>query len=125
MPLDLLRLLIDIEAGHRGLSRRRTAQTAQHTHGRGLSGTVRSQEAEDLPSPDAERDVIHRPKITKRLHQMLDLNHQIHLGLHSGMVQGFRAEDMREALQDLLRCADSADLSFVQESNPVALPHLV
>ena len=56
---------------------------------------------------------------------MADLDRRLRLRLCSGMVQRRGTEDVREALQDLLRCADPTNLSLMQESDAVALPHLV
>ena len=56
---DPLRLTHDVEAEHRGVSRRGAQEAQQHADGGGLPRPVGSQEAENLPPANAEAHVIH------------------------------------------------------------------
>ena len=72
MPLYFLGLSHDVVTGHGAMARRRQAEAAEHTHGRGLTGTVGTEKAEDFATGDIEADVVDRREISEFLGQISD-----------------------------------------------------
>ncbi len=57
--------MFDIDAIDGGRSFGWLKHGGKHGEGRGLAGSVRSQEAEDLALPDLKTDMVHSDKIAK------------------------------------------------------------
>ncbi len=76
-PLGFDRLIEDVEAGHHRAAFRRRHVAGQDPHRRGLSGAVRPEEPEDLPSLDAKADIVHGGDAAVALRDVLNLDHTV------------------------------------------------
>jgi len=61
-----------VVTGDRTASRRGIAQSAQHPHGSGLSGTVGAEESEDFAPRHIERNAVYGGKVAEPLAQFPD-----------------------------------------------------
>ena len=62
----------NVEAGDHGATRSWSQQAAEHANGRGLSGAVRSEEAEDFALVRLQVDVVHGHEVAEALDEILD-----------------------------------------------------
>ena len=126
MPLDLLVLGGDVEARHTSFAGGRLIEPREHVHRGGLTGSVRPEETEDLPSAYRERDVIHGMESAEGFDQMLYLD-DVLLTLLTGGQRGQSGgiEDIGKGGQYLVRRTDTAYLAMIEESYPFAATHLV
>jgi hypothetical protein len=69
--LHALGVALDVEADDAALAARRVEDAAEHADGRGLSGAVRPEHAEDFTGVHRERDIAHRYQLAEAARQLL------------------------------------------------------
>src|SRR3546814_5415440 len=84
----------DVETFDDDAAGRRLQHAEHHVDGRGLAGTIRAEQADNLATTDLERDVVDRDGVAILLAQSAD-------GQHRG--NRFRSEEHTSELQSLMR----------------------
>jgi hypothetical protein len=72
--MDVVGLLYDVKSGHRRPAPRGTQDRGQHAYRCRFSGTVGTEQGEDLSGADAQRHSVYRDQITEILAQVMGFN---------------------------------------------------
>ena len=126
MPLYLLMFRADVEASHGPRSGRRLVESGEDVHGGGLTGPVSSEESKDFSPAYGKTDIVDGTERPESLYQMSHLDDVSADGAcRCRAIDGRRVEDVLEVFQYRFRTTNAQHPAFVEESHPVAAPHLV
>ena len=129
VPLDLLVFGANVVAHYPARSARRLVQSREHVHRGGFSGSVSTEETENLAFFHRKTDVIDRVERAESLDEMLHFDDVFFLACCSilNIVGGeaFRIENLGKFRKNHLWRTDSLHLSVVEKRHALATSHLV
>jgi len=76
----------EVDAAHSHLTGIRSSDASEHVHGRGFSGSISAEQADDFSGLDSEGEIVHGFELPEALGEMTSLNHMVLTGADVGFL---------------------------------------